>query len=207
MKFANIVHGDELVNHIKLNYVNYYSFDNTKDIDLNLPTLLVGWSFVKTSNFFSKDINILEKRIIKSKLYWEFSFTENKSSHINGVSDFVYQSLKFYFFENYKYLNLDVVIHNIQSISDIQNNIPEIIHSSYIYKNEMAYILSNKKIIGIDLNMYSFFGFDIKLIVKLIESRSNLFFNDADGEIYQKYYRMYPNFPYLKRYMVSFLTK
>ena len=46
LKIGNIIYKDELVNHTKVDYINYipsqyFDYDNT------LPTLFVGWSFMK----------------------------------------------------------------------------------------------------------------------------------------------------------------
>ena len=42
-------------------------------------------------------MNILTHKIIENKLYWEFSFEENKSSHVNGIQSFVENAPDFYF--------------------------------------------------------------------------------------------------------------
>ena len=51
MKIANIVHEEDLINHTKVDYVNYYNEPKRlEEIDYTLPTLYVGWSFMRETN-------------------------------------------------------------------------------------------------------------------------------------------------------------
>jgi hypothetical protein len=72
----------------------------------------------------------------------------------------------------------------------------------------MIYILSaENKITGINLNTYNFFQFDVNKIIERISERTNTIHTDLNGEIYEYYYKILPNFPQLKRYIVTLLTK
>jgi hypothetical protein len=55
--------------------------------------------------------------------------------------------------------------------------------------------------------MYEFFLFNINELLIRITERSIKTFNDLDCSIYQSYYKIFPNFSHLKRYMVVILTK
>lgn len=211
MKIANIIYEKELVNHTKSQYVNYFNEPKVYD-DLNksLPTLYVGWSFMKASNPDNpviQNADILKKKIITNELYWEFSFHESKASHVKGVDTFVGLVPQFYFSPKYIYTNLDPVFFQISEIEDLMAVLPKDIIKAYNLKNEMLYVLKDNKIWGVDLRMYEFFKFDISAIIDMIKSRTFYYQDDLEGEIYQSYYKIFPNFQQLKRYVVTLVSK
>jgi hypothetical protein len=211
MKIANIIYEKELVNHTKSEYVNYFNEPKVyEELNKSLPTLYVGWSFMKASNPDNpiiQNADILKKKIITNELYWEFSFHESKPSHIKGVDTFVGLAPQFYFTPKYTYTNLDPMFFQITVIEDLMAVLPKDITKAYNLKNEMLYVLNDNKIWGIDLRMYDFFKFDIQEINNMIKSRSFFYNEDLDAEIYQSYYKIFPNFQYLKRYVVTLVSK
>ena len=106
MKIGNIIFENELVNHSKVEYINYINEATSYDeLDKTLPTLYVGWSFMKEcnpNNEIIQNANILHKKIIQNELFWECSFKESKSSHIKGTESFVNSVPQFYFTPKYK---------------------------------------------------------------------------------------------------------
>lgn len=214
MKIANIIYENELVNHVKSDYINYFNEPKAYDeLDKSLPTLYVGWSFMKTSNPDNKIIqnaDILKKKIITNELYWEFSFNESKASHVKGVNTFASLVPQFYFTPKYTYTNLDPVFFQLKDINDLMDVCPKKIDNLYKYKNEMIYIYSDNKIWGVNLKMYGFFKFDVNDIEHLLGQRLGLnkeYYTDPEGDTYQQYYKIFPNFDHLKRYMVTILSK
>ncbi len=211
MKIANIIYEKELVNHTKVEYVNYYNEPKEYDsLDKTLPTLYVGWSFMKACNSKNEIIqhaDILHKRIITNELYWECSFEESKSSHVRGIESFVNLTPQFYFIPKYKYINLDPVFFQIVDIEGLMDVVPKEIDVIYNLKNEMIYILHENNITGINLKMYEFFKFDTKEIVKNLRQRTIKCFDDFDAATYQSYYKILPNFALLKRYLITILSK
>jgi len=210
MKLANIIFENELINHTKVDYVNYYNEPQLyDDIDKTLPTLYVGWNFMKKSNPNNQIIqnaDILKERIIKNYLYFTFSFDESKSTHVKGVDKFIKKAPELYFNPKYKYINNDPVFLQIHNIDDLFNKIPKEIDSYYLLKNDMLYILCGKEIFGLDLKMYNYFQFNVEKIKNEINNRASIKFNDLDGNLYAKYYKKFPDFSYLKRYLVVLLT-
>ena len=171
MKIGNIIFDSELVNHDILDYINYY--DNIFDdkINYNLPTLFVGWINLKNS-FIDKKFDILNKEIIKNRQYWEFSFNENKASHINGVIDFV-EALPKYFFEGgFTYENIDPIFSNIRDLDKLLTLIPETIDLYYNYCDESIFLLSNNNIFGLDLRMFTFFNIKSIDIINAVNTRT-----------------------------------
>ena len=211
MKIANIIYENELVNHDMVEYVNYINivieYDN---IDKSLPTLYVGWSFMKfcnPNNDIIQNANILDKKIITNELYWECSFEESKGSHVKGVNNFIKSAPQFYFKPKYNYINLDPIFFQLKEIDDLMDVITKKMDATYNYKNEMIYVLFNDKISGIDLNIYKYFQFNTEELITRLNERTNTIHTDLDGEIYQSYYKILPNFIFLKKYIIAILSK
>lgn len=206
MKIGNIIYDSELINHDKLDYINYYDNIFDKNINYSLPTLFVGWITLKNS-FIDRKFDILNKEIIKNKEYWEFNFNENKASHVNGIIDFVNLLPKYFFEGGFQYENIDPVFYNLRSIEDLFKYIPEKIDSYYNYMNEGLYFLCGNKIYGLDLRMFNIFKFDIISILKHVDERSVVKNNDIDGQVYQYFYKIIPDYINLRRYIVCLLIK
>jgi hypothetical protein len=210
MRIANIIHEKELVNHTKADYINYYN-EPVMYLNGSLPTLYVGWEFMKACNPRNPIISnaeILMKKIITDELYWEFSFKENKAAHVKGVNNFVEAAPEYYFSPKYTYINLDPVGFNLRDIQDLMDVVPKQMDSLYIYKNDMVYLLKGNKITGINLKMYEFFKFNIPELLSRLKGRTSfLISDDFEGEIYQSYYKIFPKFELLKRYLVTILSK
>ena len=72
MKLGNIIYEKELVNHTKVDYINYFNKPQIyHSLDKTLPTLYVGWSFMKSCNEFNdiiQNANILHKKIVANEL-------------------------------------------------------------------------------------------------------------------------------------------
>jgi len=214
MKIANVIYEKELVNHTNVEYVNYFCEPIEYDkLDKTLPTLYVGWSFMKACNLDNLIIqyaDILKKKIITNELYWEFSFEESKASHVKGVDTFTDLAPQFYFTPKYQYINLDPIFFQLNDLQDLMDVVPKSIKTSYNYKNEMVYLLSideisGKKIHGINLKLYEFFKFSIQEIITELSLRTENSYYDYEGTDYQQYYKIFPNFEFLKRYLVTML--
>lgn len=216
MKIANVIYEKELVNHTRVEYVNYYQEPiNYDDINKSFPTLYVGWSFMKAcnpNNEIIQNADILKKKIITNELYWECSFDESKASHVRGVENFINIVPNYYFQPKYQYINLDPVFFQLVDVNDVMDALPKTIDKYYLFKNSMLYILCKNKIYGLNLDMYRFFKFDINDLMSRLESTKlnkdneyNDVINDIDGSIYGKYYKIFPNFERLKRYLVTII--
>ena len=216
MKIANIIYEKELVNHTKVEYVNYINASTEYDsLDKTLPTLYVGWSFMKAcnpNNEIIQNANILHKKIIANELYWECSFEESKGSHVKGVDNFIKFVPQFYFQPKYTYINLDPVFFQIVDVQGLMDAIPKEIDVIYNFKNEMIYLLyvnkltNQKNITGINLKMYEFFKFNTEEIIQRIQERSKTQHQDLLGDTYLSYYKILPNFTLLKRYLIVLLS-
>ncbi len=211
MKIANVIYERELVNHTQVEYVNYYKEAiEYEKLDKTLPTLYVGWSFMKacnSNNEIIQNADILRKKIITNELYWEFSFEESKPSHVKGIESFVKYAPLFYFQPKYQYICLDPVFFQIVDIQGLIDILPKEIDVTYNFKNEMLYVLKDSKISGIDLKMYSYFQFNTNEIIFNLHNKTINWYDDIESNLYQSYYKLFPNFMYLKRYMVIILKQ
>lgn len=211
MKLANVIFEKELINHTKVDYVNYINTPTEYDsLDKTLPTLYVGWSFMKTcnpNNEIIRNANILHKKIITNELYWECSFEESKSSHVKGVDSFVNLAPQFYFTPKYNYINLDPVFFQLKDVEDLMDVVPKEINSLYNFKNEMIYINFENKIWGINLKMFDFFQFNTEEIINKLSQRTKILHIDLSGDTYLSYYKIFPNFSQLKRFLIILLSE
>jgi len=158
-------------------------------------------------NSVIQNASVLYKKIVGNELYWECSFEESKSSHVNGVEDFIEHVAQYYFSPKYNYINLDPVFFQIVDIGDLMDILPKKFEVMYNYKNELLYVLSDNNIWNINLNLYRFFKFDIDRIIVTLDLRAETSYSDIEGEMYKKYYKLLPNFIRLKRYVIVMLSK
>jgi hypothetical protein len=211
MKIANIIYEKELINHSLVDYINYIKEPTEYEkIDKTLPTLYVGWSFMKLSNPnnpFILNHNILSKEIIKNQLYWECSFNESKTVHVGGIEKFTNNIPDMYFKARYEYINIDPINFNIKTIGDFANKTPQTIDVIYNLKNDIIYILSGNKIYGIDLILYKYFLFNVNEIKTFLYGKTTNIIEDIDGEVYRQNYNIFPNFSHLKRYLIIIVKK
>ena len=215
MKLGNIIYEKELVNHTEVEYINYFKGPQEYEkLDKTLPTLFVGWSFMKhcnPNNLIIQNADILHKKIIANELYWECSFEESKQSHVRGIDNFINAVPQFYFSPKYRFINMDPVFFQVVDVQGLMDAVPKEINSMYNFKNEMLYLYCEKnevfEIIAINLKMYDYFQMDTKEIIKRLRERAPKCFYDPEGSIYQSYYKILPNFTLLKRYLITILSK
>ena len=191
MKVGNIIYKNELVNHERVEHINY--IDRPTHIDQiknGLPTLYVGWNFLKETNKHSKlfsGVDILNKEILPRKIYWEFAFHEKKSEHINGVVDFVLSAPLLYFTNKYQYQNINPIFSNIKSLDDLKKDKRLTNFDVFFnYKNRMIYLLdiiiNENFIYGLDLELFKYLDFDIEELINYFKSLSVRIVEDFDGE-------------------------
>jgi hypothetical protein len=202
-KIANIISSKELVNHTKLNWINYLTSIN--GCDTSLPTLFIGWKEYKEI-FKNENPNILNKKSKNKNLRWEFSIDEMLTDYFNGIEKFIKEAPR-EFCENFEYISIDPIKDNINNESDILSKINLNNCFIYQYKDEIIYILNKNenKIYGIFLNSFSYFKYNISLISDMLSSYVKNKIID-DGTIYQQYYKQFPDFDYLKRSIVLFFN-
>jgi len=204
IQIGKIVHKEKLINHKPLSYIIYQNLTETSRTPLRLPTLIVGWKLANELFPYS-NLDILERDINvkqRDKYLWEFSPTEDIIQYSSGLEFFV-KRLPYLFISRYDYKNADPFFHNLFTLDQINGYLPDG-GSLYVYKNEIAYYLSGNTIYGLKLAIYDYMTMNVQSIVNMLVSKSKNHFIDDSTE-YQKYYKMFPEFGYLKRSMVVFL--
>ena len=200
-KIGNIIYDSELINHDQLSYINYYENIFDENIDHSLPTLFVGWINLKNS-LINDNLDILNKEIVPNISYWEFSFSENKASHINGIIDFVNNLPKYFFEGKYSYSSIDPIFDVLKDTSEFFKLITFNVDRIYNYKNENLFLLTENRVIGVDLRIFEYFNFNTNEMVKVLSDSANLVINDLNGDLYVENYKLISNYTNLRRYIV-----
>ena len=216
MKIANIIYRGELVNHKRVDYVNYIETQMCIDqIKIDVPTLYVGWKYFKEINKYNKTasrVDILNKEVIPRKLYWEFSFDEKKSDHINGVEDFVLSAPQLYFSNKYKYNHINPIFKEIKNVNDFKKiGISESFDVFYNYKNKFIYLLDisiNENVIcGVDLELFKFLDINYDAVIDFLKSNSSKIVEDFDGKKSEEYLSYFGSGDVLKKYLPVICNK
>ena len=212
-KIGTILYKGRLVNHQKSDYITYINSNGGDEnivYDKENPILYVGWEQVKSmvnDGWYDK-VSILEKTIQPNKIFWEFSFDENKAQHVAGVNMFVNNVPYYYFQNNYRYTNIDPIFFNIRDLEELKQLLPVNYEFFYQYKDKMLYFLSGDKITSIDLELYKFFEIDLTAFIRQMSlSSKSRGVIDQEGETYEAYKESFPNFDYLQRYLIVLLSK
>lgn len=204
MKIGNIIYRDELVNHTKQSNINYLNIESDiHNFDQTLPTLFVGWRFFK-ENFESirekYGVDILDKTIKTNQMYWEFSFDEDKSDHVNGINDFIISLPQLFFKMKYSFVSLDLIEKNGLDIIKVLDNR---IDSTYIFRDKYIYMLVGGVVYGINLEQLNFLKNKefVSNIISLVKEKSNKIFLDEDGDLFKEKIGDFHHHDYLYRYM------
>jgi len=203
MKLGNIVSNSELVNHEKVSHINYLNYDDLQNIDKTLPTLFIGWFSVYELFKPKRELIILNKEIKKNRFYWEFSFDEKKSDHIDGIFNFSRNVIKYYC-GSYSYEMIDPFFYNIKTEEDLEKVIPK--DYSKVYDGEdKLYFLSGNEIIGIDKIVYTkSLNFNDDFINNLYEKENNII-KDRSSIKVKQLEDNFPYYPYIKPHSVILL--
>jgi hypothetical protein len=148
MLIANIVSATNVNVSCDFNVVK--SLDETVQ---GLPTLIVGWDFIK-KNY--PDYNIINRKL-NENLFWTFKKTEKRELHEEDIYNFVEQSYK-NLIKDITYTFIDPILFsrkNIVKIIKAINNTNKVI--SYKHEN-MLYIYFERYIFGVDLTFTEFIG-------------------------------------------------
>lgn len=204
LQLGKIVHKEPLVNHKLLPYVFYQNLKDTPKDGKLLPTLIVGWKLINEL-FPTYDHDILEKDLnirTKCKHFWEFSPTEDIIQYTDGLEHFI-KKIPYLFISQFNYKNADPIFNNLFTVGGLDGFLPSG-GSLYVYKNEMAYYLHGDTIFGIKLTVYDYIQINVESVIEILKKKSANHFIDDSTE-YQKYYKQFPEFSFLKRAMVVLL--
>ena len=165
MLIANIVSATNVNVSCDFNVVK--SLDETVQ---GLPTLIVGWDFIK-KNY--PDYNIINRKL-NENLFWTFKKTEKRELHEEDIYNFVEQSYK-NLIKDITYTFIDPILFsrkNIVKIIKAINNTNKVI--SYKHEN-MLYIYFERYIFGVDLTFTEFIGLNNEKLLSKINKKSYIF--------------------------------
>lgn len=173
--------------------------NSLRNIDREIPTLIIGWDFSK--RIFSGDtkLSILDKKIDKN-INWTFTRKEKRVDFEKDMSFFMKDAISSIKTRiKYQYINILTA-----SYSEIKNIIKKLTSQDicyvYIHKNSFVYTYLGDIIIGLDLNFIDFINIDRKKIYKLLYSNKNeVFFNEdfLSTEVRENIYNNQKIIPYL----------
>ena len=134
-----------IITSIKIEEDNFNITPSLDDVDINLPTLIIGWNNIKEK--YKGKLSILHKKI-NDNLYWTFSPQERKVDFEKDVIEF-----KKLCFDNIgkdiHYVYIDPIHTQLKTIKKILKKIYSFSFTiSYVSNNDMLYILGDNIIFG-----------------------------------------------------------
>ncbi len=160
MKIGNIVSTTNISVSEDFNVVK--SLD---EIIQGLPTLVVGWDFVR-KNF--PDYDVIEKKL-GDNLFWTFKKTENRAQHEEDVYNFVEKTHK-NLISNIDYVYIDPVLFSMQKMKKVIKKIKSLSSIITYQHGSMLYIYGDNIIFGVDLSFIEFIGLNPEKIKTKIKN-------------------------------------
>ena len=170
MKIGNIVAKQTLDS-----YNGFNIYENYEDVDNELPTLIVGLKPVKK---IIPDFDILN-RVIDNKTSWTFTLKEKRDYHNEDLvkfKDFCYG----YLIKDVTYLYIDPFNYKLRGIKKIIKRIRNTDKLISFHYNNMVYLLSDKIIFGINLDVLEFLEININRLLDKIKRISHVFLDDKE---------------------------
>jgi hypothetical protein len=166
MKIGNVI-----TNQNTESFPDFNVFEKYEEVDNDLPTLIIGYETVKLS---FEDFKML-KRQLNRNTFWTFTLREKRDIHNEDVVKFRHHCFET-IIKNITYIYIDPFnwpLGNIKkTIRRIQN--PEYELISYRHEN-MIYILSDKIIFGINLDVLDFMEISVSRLIDKIKQHSIVF--------------------------------
>lgn len=143
----------------------------SKDEQINIPTLIIGWEYVQ--NTFEKT-RISKKKIAKN-LYWTFSQKEDKESFEEDIKKFIEKSIKEFLPNNYQPLDFLINDNNFDFLNKYFST--EINFVFFDCKNAL-YVYNQNFFFGINLDSLKYTKNNLQeFIIYLFKNYKLIFFN------------------------------
>jgi hypothetical protein len=205
-----------------VNVSNEYPSDDSFEI----PTIVVGWSYIK--NRFPQQ-NIFDKKL-KDNLYWTYGHSEDKKMFLQEIENFFYKQIKNWL--PVDFIQYDSLFSNLSFYDFCKNNLNEDA-SVFIYFNNGALYIRNdnknyiinikslhlthvsfKKSITDFMNHYNVIAFSYKNfsdyidldLIDEITTIENLRWVNMGIDTSEKYFNIIPNFD-TRKYIPFFMSK
>ena len=160
-----------------MNKVDFIHYTNdSSDIITTLPTLIIGWNYVKKL-YPDIQLSILKEKI-DNNTWWCFSPIEKNSKHIECVEEFYRTVIDIIIKKTpYNFVNVfNVCASNLKKIISVLNSNTRVI--CYVHYNFM-YIYYDNQVIGINLEDVEYIGIPKDKILKY-------FYNNMNNSIFYK---------------------
>lgn len=147
-----------------INAVNTYD-----DIDVSVPTLIVGTEMAKSIN--GNKIDYINKKI-DNNVFWTFSTVEKRSENEKDVKKFqelIIKELK----KTIKYTFFSVLTNEKCKMKRLIRLLLTRTDIFYFFTEKMLYISYDNNVVGISLDECKYIGVSIDKIIKKINKRTN----------------------------------
>lgn len=153
--------------------------DNMDSVITGLPTLIVGWKFVKDI-YQDKCPLILDKKI-NDKTWWTFDRYERRSDFEVDYNIF-YRNVLDNIMSKLTYEYFDVMSASYSDIKDLISVVKsDKLKYCYVFEGSFIYLLCDNVVTGISLDILSYMGYQKKKIVsKFLDNKNNIMFKDID---------------------------
>lgn len=153
--------------------------DDISKADLSKPTLIVGLDMAKAVK--TEGFSILQKKIDEN-LFWTFKKTERRTDYEKDIINF-YNYIINYNLNNIKYYYINII--NLK-----YNNLKKLIN--YIFSNQkkyifisnngMLYVLHDKIVLGLSLEIMRYIGINTcRILDRLRSNENNVICDDVSG--------------------------
>ena len=190
MILGEIVVSEETISSVKIKILGNKILRIVEDgiINHNIPTLIIGWDFVKK---LLPDVNksILNKKI-NDNLFWTFSSEEDLQDFNEDIDEFI-DKLYLDYVRDVNYVFIDPIFDEVKNSKELIKLIENRkFDTTYFIENFIySYNKSSREILGFDLNYLKFLNINEIAVSDFIESISEetIIEDNSPEGFYQKY--------------------
>lgn len=147
----------------------FYVSKTLEDVDVSLPTLIIGWKEVKE---YFPDQDILDDKICDN-IFWTFSKREKRHKFESDYEKFIqYVNKHIETVVNYRFFNY--VLSTEQKRSNFINHLNKGNCSIY-YNSRFLYVydIANSMTLGVSLKDIEYIGINVKEFIKVLNKNDN----------------------------------
>lgn len=151
----------------KIEVENFINLDSLKDIDDELPRLIVGREFSKTLGL---NPSILNKKMGKYS-YWTYSPTEKKSEYTDDLELFKKMSIDL-FLSKVKYFYIDPFNLTLTQIKRLITKVNGVTNGLIYSDTKMCYIFYDDMTYGINWDVMEYLGIEKQRLIKYLKGKN-----------------------------------
>ncbi len=141
---------------------------NINDVDLQIPTLIIGWGNVKD---LYPNANILEKKI-NDTVSWTYNNREKRQEYEPDLAKFIKTSFN-RIDEKIPYTFFNVLTNKLDRIKKLLKYIHSDIIKVFYITEKHIYIYNGKSVTGISLSDLEFYGIKKEKVINYIKQNSH----------------------------------